>query len=940
MIEGGPLEVKLDPSRYVVEAKLAQGGMGTIYRVLDRSLGRSVAMKVCTQSSVERFRAEAQVTAQLNHPGIVPVHEVGVADAELAYFTMPLVDGKSLSEVHALARAGRDGWNPSRAVAVLIKVCQAVAYAHTRGIVHRDLKPDNVMVGTFGQVYVLDWGLAREVSALNVDAEEGDLISGTPPYMAPEQAAGAREAIGAWTDVYALGALLYELLSGRPPYLPGQSLVDPRALLARVREGPPAAVATLDPQAPRELIAICERAMEREPGSRYASALELAEDLQAYLDHRVVTAYRTGRVAELRSWGYRHRALLAAVVAVAMASLVGYLALDWYLSHAEARRLIAGAQLDVARHHALRAQIAQLQRTWLESRASQDESAEAWLRAEEISKYRALQAARQELISSFTEAELKLSSALDLAPPASVRQLAEVQLTELYLNRRQAILDGEVFALTAEHFESQIRALNPRVSQDLFQPLHQLSVASEPPGADVYCFRYEEGEDTRLEPRAFDAASGQVLGEPYLQVESIWNAEKHQGVFAVGDRLLTVRGQTVRTRRELARALEGLRSDEAVPVEVERLGGRVELRWVPFPGKPATSLAPGALVTIPLQLGLSFAGYPLEFSARCHLGVTGAGSPLVARLPRGSYLLVLRKSGHHVTRFPVVIPWREGIETIRLPLLTDLPNDFVPIPAGPFTAGGDGEAFQSLDRREVELPDFAMGRHEVSVAEYLEYLCSPEVLARTDENGLTTPQAEDVREELLVLGRKDGKLLIVPASGSGKLLFEKGTGTWAAAADQEAAGRLRPRSPVYGVSQLAAREYAHWRTRREQGWIYRLPDDLEWEKAARGVDRRTHVWGEYLIWTFCWSAKHLGTLRPPTATGAISTDESVYGVRDLAGSVDEHTSSRFSQTSATRRGSSWSVSDTQNLRIANRNSRRTDGQGTDTGFRLVAVPRR
>ena len=959
MIESGPLNVKLDPSRYVVEEMIARGGMGTIYRVLDRSLGRTVAMKVCSRSpgsdreasaesstSGARFIDEAQVTARLNHPGIVPVHELGASADDLAYFTMPLVDGSSLGDVYALARAGQQGWLLSRVVAALIKVCQAVAHAHANGIVHRDLKPANVMVGSLGQVYVLDWGLAKTLDQAPVQsairlriASEDGLVVGTPAYMPPEQAAGASEAIDARCDVYALGAMIYELLTGQPPYVPSGSRVDPQAVLARIHEGPPKPILALDPRAPRELVAICERAMARNRAERYASAFELAEDLQAYLDHRVVSAYRTGALAEFRAWSFRHRALITAVAAVAVISLAAFFAVSWYLRQGEARRLIESAQAEIARHNALRIEIPRMQKSWLDARMTQEESAESWQRREEIEKHWSLERARNDLGASFSSAELQLSSALQLAPSRSTRRLAEQGLQGLYSSRRQAILEGEPIELSPEHYESQIKALEPAELPAVLDPPGRIELASEPGGAEVYCFRYVEGEDTRLEPRPFYADRHQTFGEPFLRVEAILNAEKHQGIFAAGDRLLTVRGRTVSTRRELALALEGLKSDERVAVELVRLASRLQLEWVPFPGGPASTYPAGALVKIPLQLGLTFEGYPLDFTARGRLGVTQSGQPLEIVLPRGSYLLVLRKSGFHDARFPVVVPWREGVELVHLAELSQLPAGFVSIPAGPFISGGDRFAFQSLDRQEAFLPDYAIARLEVTVAEYREFLSAPEVFARTDENGMAAPQARDVQEELALAG--SDRLLLVPASASGELFLERrNDNSWAVKAEEERLGRLRPRSPIRSVSQLAAREYAHWRSTRDPHWIYRLPDDLEWEKAARGVDRRTHVWGEYLIWSFAWSAKFVREPRVPSTVGMISTDESVYGVRDLAGSVDEHTSSRISPTSATRRGGNWSVSDSQNLRIATRNGRLSSGRGTETGFRLVAERRR
>src|SRR5262245_39966180 len=159
------------PPRYVSEEELAQGGQGKIVRILDEELGRQLAMKVshepCTTTSpkgerrIGRFLEEARLTAQLDHPGIVPVHELGLDEGGRVYFTMKLVNGRDLKEIFALVAKGQEGWTRTRALSVLLRVCEGMAYAHAKGVIHRDLKPGNVMVGRFGEVYVMDWGLAR-----------------------------------------------------------------------------------------------------------------------------------------------------------------------------------------------------------------------------------------------------------------------------------------------------------------------------------------------------------------------------------------------------------------------------------------------------------------------------------------------------------------------------------------------------------------------------------------------------------------------------------------------------------------------------------------------------------------------------------------------------------------------------------------------------------
>jgi formylglycine-generating enzyme required for sulfatase activity/serine/threonine protein kinase len=345
-------------ARYELEGEVARGGMGAILRVWDGDLRRHLAMKVILgresgeidatpriePGQLGRFLEEAQVTSQLDHPGIVPVHELGLDAEGRVYFTMKLVKGRDLKTIFDLVFRHEEGWNETRALGVLLKACEAMAYAHAKGVIHRDLKPANVMVGNFGEVYVMDWGLARVLgrrdrhdiriaaelltSMTSVKTErredreewtdspiltmDGDVV-GTPAYMPPEQARGEIEKLGGASDVYALGAMLYHLLAQQPPYIPRGARLSNRTVLGLVVQGPPAALSSLRPDVPAELVAIVEKAMARDPFQRYADTLALAEDLRAFLENRVVGAYETGAWAEARKWLKRNKPLAASL---------------------------------------------------------------------------------------------------------------------------------------------------------------------------------------------------------------------------------------------------------------------------------------------------------------------------------------------------------------------------------------------------------------------------------------------------------------------------------------------------------------------------------------------------------------------------------------------------------------------------------------------------
>jgi formylglycine-generating enzyme required for sulfatase activity len=333
-------------SKYEVRGELGRGGMGVVQRVWDASLRRELARKTMHRSlgparaqALARFLEEAQILAQLDHPAIVPIHDLGLDEHDRPFFVMKLVVGRDLGAVYELAREAREGWTTTRAVAVLLRVCEAVGYAHSKGVVHRDLKPSNVMVGTLGEVYVMDWGIARVSQASgeapietvrsaapttdgpdSLHTGHGDVV-GTAAYMAPEQARGELDKVTARSDVYALGAMLYHLLAGRAPYArPGAAS---RALLLALLAGPPPPLDEAAPGAPLELLAICAKCMAREPEKRYADLVEVADDLRAYLEGRVVRAHKTGAWTESVKWVKRNKALSASIGGVVAVSLAG-----------------------------------------------------------------------------------------------------------------------------------------------------------------------------------------------------------------------------------------------------------------------------------------------------------------------------------------------------------------------------------------------------------------------------------------------------------------------------------------------------------------------------------------------------------------------------------------------------------------------------------------
>lgn len=281
--------------RYADLGVIGKGAFGEVRRVTDQQLNRTMAMKVLhphimeDEALVKRFVEEAQATAQLQHPGIVPVHELGELEDGRRYFTMKEVRGSTLKQVIVEVHKGKHAWSFRRLISAFHDVCEAVAFAHAKGVIHRDLKPSNIMVGDFGEVLVMDWGLAKVVGAKEDDAVVTDrsmdranatligTVAGTPTYMPPEQARGQVHRLAPPSDVYSLGAILYAILTGRPPY----SGPDGMDIVEQVRAGPPPDLPEgTDP----ELAAICDRSMHRDMDGRYPDARGMARDVAAWLD--------------------------------------------------------------------------------------------------------------------------------------------------------------------------------------------------------------------------------------------------------------------------------------------------------------------------------------------------------------------------------------------------------------------------------------------------------------------------------------------------------------------------------------------------------------------------------------------------------------------------------------------------------------------------------
>lgn len=359
--------------RYRKLRDYAKGGLGQVFVALDEELKRHVALKQMqgqhagNADARQRFMLEAEITGGLEHPGIVPVYGLGIYDDGQPYYAMRFIRGESLEQAIAdfyrkfPASDAASRRDPNRLLELrkligrIIDVCQAIAYAHSRGVLHRDIKPDNIMLGKYGETLVVDWGLAKVGPATSSDvtqlpSDEPSLsgstssdsahetrhgsVIGTPAFMSPEQASGNPDQIDHRSDIYSLGATLYCVLTGMPAYSSRDESGNPisiQNLLERIRAGSFTPPLEIDASIPKPLAAICTRAMAADPANRYSDALTLADELERWLADEPVNAYREPTIARIRRWVKRHQTFATTAVAIALLSVIGLTSFSFVL---------------------------------------------------------------------------------------------------------------------------------------------------------------------------------------------------------------------------------------------------------------------------------------------------------------------------------------------------------------------------------------------------------------------------------------------------------------------------------------------------------------------------------------------------------------------------------------------------------------------------------
>jgi serine/threonine-protein kinase len=454
--------------RFQLQGELGRGGMGRVLEARDPELRRSVAVKVLvdpsqvTEAQLSRFVAEAQITSQLEHPNIIPVHEMGLSEDGQIYFVMKKVEGRSLGQVIAALRAGDEDteavWGRHRLLTAFSQVCNAVAYAHDRGVLHRDLKPDNIMLGPFGQVLLMDWGVARlmgdtseaavseAIDKLTVAHTMDGAAIGTPGFMSPEQSQGRLHLLDGRSDVWSLGAVLYQLLTLLPAYDAPNLL----AMLYEAASGPPMDPRERAPERniPEEVAAVCLRAMASERDDRFTTAAALAAAVEAFLE------------------GSRRREAALQHIKAAEEAWERYGAL------ADEREALLAKEMELAAE--------------LEPWRSLEEKAEL------LALRRRLGVLRRDRVDQFEEVIFSLEQAFSQDPQNADAHamLASVHYARFEEAEAARDPDGQ------QHHEQRVRRYDTGGHYTaLLKGTGSVTLHTDPPGAEVLCERYDRSAD-------------------------------------------------------------------------------------------------------------------------------------------------------------------------------------------------------------------------------------------------------------------------------------------------------------------------------------------------------------------------------------------------------------------------------------------------------------
>jgi len=776
--------------------------MSVVYRAYDRTLRRFVALKVLHQQGMlhpvlqERFDREGKIMAGLSHPNVVSIHDMGEQEGR-SYIAMELVAGRTLEGI----LAGR--FMPLRSLLeILHQVAQGVAHAHAHGVIHRDLKPGNILVTPSGQAKVTDFGIAHLMQSEMRLTDSGASL-GTPFYMAPEQIRGASASVNERTDVYALGAILYEMVAGAPPH----SGKTPGEIFTKVLNAEPVPLRKRNRRVHEDVVTICMKALEREPSARYATARAFAEDLEKYLREEPISAKpptfgrRTYRAIR------RYRAIATAVAGAILVG-AGFGGYSWVRS---------------AKQSAL------ARRTFVE--------AEAALAREEWDKASALYREVERLDSGDRHAQRRAAIAEEMRRGEEALASREAHLRRYRSHSCTEMPSHEPASKKEPHWGEH---------QSMDRSLREANIAEE---QAFWHFRGALAIDPSLSPARLRIA--RICERRYEEKEAAGDRASADWWY----RQMLSFGGTVFLRP--ATLSLGTDPSDSLPY-LFRYETR-NLRQVPIPFHPVQGLGSVELRSVdalPLGAGRDatrVSAYPLECTEFNRIQF-----PL--SLAAGSYLVVFEKSGHERTRYPVLLTRAQRLErTVKLLPKGSLPEEFVYVPGGMTILAGDPYASvlggNPRPRVKQEVNSFLISRFPLTVQEYVKFL---------NDRSWQTAAAAEKRICRLAGDPVDGQYSPAPEHLD---------------------------YPAAGMSYEDALAFAEWYTKvRGRGkWRFRLPSEAEWERAARGADGRYYPWGD----EFNASFAAVGGSRQkiaPEPVGLFPANESVFGVFDMAGGVENYTS--------------------------------------------------
>lgn len=831
--------------RYVRLRKLGSGGTGDVYLAWDLKLGRNAALKVMRAAGgagLARLKREAHVLAGLKHPNIATIYDSGSAH-QTVWIAMEFVDGKTLA-----------GMTPSEtdSARMIRDAARAVEYAHTLGVIHRDIKPGNIMVDGSFRVFVMDFGLARTPESQKELLTESGATLGTPPFMSPEQAQGLALLDGR-TDVYGLGASLYALVCGRPPFVGSSAEV-----LSKVLKEDPETPRKLKPSCPTDLETIILKCLEKRVDARYATADALADDLERFLNGMPILARPSGVATRLMKAARRNPGASKAIglLVLMLFGFASWLIVSSIISSVQRRRLLAELEASIASGRWDEAK--DVASAGLRSYPS-DPEIERILHRARVGKLLNTATSESARFQALVE-DLKLAHSARVESESLVEPWTPPSALSRFHQARASESDLRVkLEASLQTLEDQIRAAREMEPHNLTlrELVHGVWIAGfqaadESGDQDLAdLLRKSMSRATGEDPATFETRG-------YLRVElSPPEPDVTARLFVFQefeDRKIAVpvapdgtRGTPIVVQPDPVEFV----SDEASELEKGKWRERLE------------QVRAGTSQPLPRTTGFDLPRGALH---------SGIG------LPRGSYLLLLESKRAGEVRYPFrILPPATHAAVISLdppPIWREpsLHHPFIRIAAGEFIRGRDPLAPNTLGRRDegtATLPEFFISKFEVTVGQYCEFL--NDLMRRSEvEAWKRVPRSFDPLTPFPDWSRSNGRISF--------------SGTWQAD------------WPVVGISALDAEAYAEWLSLRTDpsGWRIRLPTEDEWEKAARGADGRLYPWGNELRRSFCATQRSRSLEqgeRSPQPIGMFPADESVYGVRDMAGNVAEWTSS-------------------------------------------------